>query len=129
MIQVARLWPVLGAAFGGLAVIFGAFGAHALRERLDARAMEIYHTAVQYQSIHALVLLIVPVMIANGMIASRMGTISCALFTGGVIIFSGSLYILALSGVRWLGAITPIGGTLFILGWAILLVGLLRNSQ
>ncbi len=115
--MTARLAATIGALMGGLAVAAGAFGAHALRERLDARSLEIFETAVRYQMYHAFALLVAAWMISTG--ARQAGT-AAWLFTGGVLVFSGSLYLLVLTGTRWLGAITPIGGVLMIGGWLML---------
>ncbi|MEH6548641.1 MAG: DUF423 domain-containing protein [Pseudomonadales bacterium] len=106
---------------GFLAVALGAFGAHALKNRLDADMLAVYHTAVQYHFIHTLALL------GAAMLAARfvqVATWSWAgwMFIVGMLIFSGSLYALALSGVRILGAITPIGGVCFLVGWAMFAV-------
>jgi uncharacterized membrane protein YgdD (TMEM256/DUF423 family) len=105
-----------GAIFGFLAVAAGAFGAHALKAHLSDYALGVWNTAVQYQMYHALALLCLAGISKH---VSRRFTGEAALtcFTFGIIIFSGSLYALALTGVKWLGAITPIGGALFLIGW------------
>lgn len=108
---------VVGAVFGAIGVMAGAFGAHALRDRLEPRSLEIFETAVRYQMYHAFALLAAAWLIASG--ARQAGT-AAWLFTGGVLIFSGSLYLLVLTGTRWLGAVTPIGGVLMIGGWLML---------
>lgn len=116
----ANLWLMLGAGYGFLAVALGAFGAHGLRDRLSPELMAVYRTAVEYHFYHALALLAVAVL------AQRLGgaalTTAGIGFSLGILLFSGSLYALALTGVRWLGAITPLGGLLFLIGWAALLV-------
>jgi uncharacterized membrane protein YgdD (TMEM256/DUF423 family) len=103
----------LGAAAGATGVALGAFGAHALRQRLDPGMLEIYRTGVLYQVLHALVLLAVAAL------GQRLGRprLTTGLFAAGIVIFSGSLYILAISGVRVWGAVTPFGGVALILGW------------
>jgi uncharacterized membrane protein YgdD (TMEM256/DUF423 family) len=111
----------LGALAGMLAVVFGAFGAHALRNRLDDYALGIYETAVQYHFYHALALL------AVGLLSVQQPQVpllraSGWLFTLGLLVFSGSLYLLAASGMRWLGAVTPLGGLALVAGWACLAV-------
>jgi len=116
---MAKLFISLGALSGMLAVVFGAFGAHALKGRLDDYALGVFETAVQYHFYHSFALL------AVGIIAmSQPNTVllrsSGWLFVVGLVVFSGSLYVLSLSGVRWLGAVTPIGGLAFIAGWACL---------
>ncbi len=119
-----KFWLISGAAFALLSVALGAFGAHALKNVLDAYSKAIYETAVQYQMFHALALLAVGILqhVYKQLDFSRSGYA----FFIGILIFSGSLYILAVSGVRWLGAITPLGGVAFILGWAMLIWKLLK---
>lgn len=113
-----RLWLLLGAAYGFIAVAFGAFGAHALKQKLSADMLAVWRTAVEYQFYHALALLLI------GVLARQMPTVSFNVsgtcFAAGVLLFSGSLYVLALSDVRVLGAITPLGGLLFLTGWIFL---------
>jgi uncharacterized membrane protein YgdD (TMEM256/DUF423 family) len=115
----ARLAATLGALFGGLAVALGAFGAHALRARLEARDLEIFETAVRYQMYHALALFAAAWLLDRG-IAQASG--AAWGFTIGTLIFSGSLYVMVATGMRWLGAITPIGGVAMIAGWVLLMV-------
>ena len=121
-------WTGLGALLLGLAVMFGAFGAHALRTRLDAYALGIYERAVFYHFIHALGLLVVPLIARAGWITPTTSSWVCGLLLAGILLFSGSLYALALTGVRTLGAITPIGGVSFILAWLVLAFVLVRGS-
>ena len=102
----------LGALNGAIAVAAGAFGAHGLRARLEPRALEIFETAARYQMFHALA------MVLCGVIATRGATTSGWLFQAGILVFSGSLYALALTDVKLLGAITPLGGLAFLAGWA-----------
>ncbi|MCL4106081.1 UNVERIFIED_CONTAM: hypothetical protein GTU68_058387 [Idotea baltica] len=102
-----------------LAVAFGAFGAHALKSRLDEYALGVFETAVRYQLYHTLALLAVGV-IALTQVDSTLLRSSGWLFLVGTIVFSGSLYILSLSGVRWWGAVTPLGGLALIAGWGCL---------
>jgi uncharacterized membrane protein YgdD (TMEM256/DUF423 family) len=113
-----RLFLTLGAISGLLSVAAGAFGAHALRARLAAEHLATFETAARYQMYHALALVAVA-WTANrwpGPLAGWAGW----LFVAGTVLFSGSLYLLALTGVRWLGAITPLGGVAFLAGWACL---------
>ncbi len=111
-----RLFFFFGGLFGGLGVILGAFGAHTLKARLTPELLEIFETGVRYQIYHALALLFVA-LVAEKRPANKLLTAGGWLFVVGTLLFSGSLYMLALGGVRWLGAITPVGGTAFIIGW------------
>ena len=124
---MAKRFLLIGAGYGGLAVALGAFGAHALKERLGPELLRVWDTAVQYQAWHALALL------AVGLLALRApSTALCmagAAFALGVLLLSGSLYVRALTGVRGLGAITPLGGVAFLLGWAALLVAVARMDS
>jgi uncharacterized membrane protein YgdD (TMEM256/DUF423 family) len=115
---------IAGSLNAALAVILGAFGAHGLKTQLDTRAMEIFQTAVDYHFIHALGLLIIGTLTAQ--IETRGIKISAGLLIAGIIIFCGSLYLLSVTGLRWLGAITPIGGLILIIGWIVLTITLLR---
>lgn len=108
-----------------LVVMLGAFGAHGLQSRLSAEMMEIFETGVQYHVYHALGLL------AVGLLAVHIPDSSYLRWAGwlmlaGIIIFSGSLYVLSISGIRWLGAITPIGGVSFIAAWILMLLAILN---
>ena len=109
-------WIRVGAVLGGLGVIAGAFGAHGLEGQLDSRGLEVFETAAKYQMYHAAALLAVGLLMMTG---RRGWTINLAgwCFLVGVLIFSGTLYALALTGIRWLGAVTPIGGLGLIAGW------------
>ena len=113
-----RTFFALGALLAGLAVAAGAFGAHGLRDRLAPDMLAVFETAVRYQMYHALALLAVAWAAARWPGSST--ALAGWLFVAGIVVFSGSLYVLALSGVRWLGAITPLGGLCFLAGWAIL---------
>src|SRR5581483_9260903 len=110
-----RTFALLGALLALLAVGAGAFGAHALRARLAPDLLDVFETAARYQMYHALALF------AVAWAASRWpgGATTAAgwLFVAGIVLFSGSLYVLSLTGVRWLGAITPLGGLAFLAGW------------
>lgn len=106
----------LAAVFGFLAVALGAFGAHGLKSRLSPAMLEVYQTAVQYHFYHALALLAVGVLLRQGLVSGAL-TASAWLFAAGIVVFSGSLYALAISEVKILGAITPIGGLMFLAGW------------
>ena len=107
-------WIALGAVNAAISVAAGAFAAHGLRDRLDARSLEVFETASRYHMFHALA------MIAAGVLASsalRGAHIAAWIFQAGIVLFSGSLYALALTGVKGLGAVTPLGGLAFLAGW------------
>jgi uncharacterized membrane protein YgdD (TMEM256/DUF423 family) len=120
-----RLFALLGAISAFIAVAAGAFGAHALRARLPADLLAVFETAARYQMYHALGLLAVAWSAAQwpGALVRSAGW----LFVGGTVVFSGSLYVLSLTGLRWLGAVTPLGGLLFLGGWAALAAGVWRK--
>jgi uncharacterized membrane protein YgdD (TMEM256/DUF423 family) len=110
------------------AVAAGAFGAHALKSALTPDLLAVWHTAVQYQAWHALALLAVGLLMTNDPSGRRGRGLRAAawLFAIGIVLFSGSLYLLALSGQRWLGAVTPLGGVAFLAGWLALAWAALR---
>jgi uncharacterized membrane protein YgdD (TMEM256/DUF423 family) len=110
-----------GAVNALLAVAAGAFGAHGLRERLEPRALEIFETGARYQMYHALAMVLCAALATTS--ARNAGWI----FQGGIVVFCGSLYALALTDVKILGAITPLGGLAFLVGWAWLAWGALRG--
>ena len=117
----------LFAAFAGaLGVVLGAFGAHALRGSIEPRLIETFQTAVQYQLIHALALLLVSLTM-GWLGQSLLFEISVYAFMAGIILFSGSLYGLVLTEMKWLGPVTPLGGLSLIVGWLALLVGGFRQ--
>ena len=111
-------WLAIGAANGFLAVAAGAFAAHALKTRLDTDALQIFETGARYQMYHALAMALAALVSAGR---------AAIAFLGGIVLFSGSLYLLALTGITVLGAITPIGGLCFIVGWAILAWGAFKG--
>jgi uncharacterized membrane protein YgdD (TMEM256/DUF423 family) len=118
-------WSSVGAILLALAVMIGAFGAHALQGRLDAYSKGVYETGVMYHFFHALGLLVVSFLPRIGALsAARAGRV-CMLLLAGITLFSGSLYALAISGVRMLGAVTPLGGLAFIAAWILLAYWLL----
>ncbi len=136
-----RTFAILGAISAGLAVAAGAFGAHALRTRLEPRLLEAFETGARYQMYHALALFAVAWVVsrtavpAMGAAGASMGASAGGsplavaagwLFVAGTVVFAGSLYALALTGVRGLGAITPIGGACFLAGWACLALAAMR---
>jgi uncharacterized membrane protein YgdD (TMEM256/DUF423 family) len=121
-------WSATGAAALGLAVILGAFGAHGLKDRLDAYSMGVYEKAVFYHFVHALGVLIVSLMPKAGYLSQTQTNWICGFLTAGIALFSGSLYVLAVTRIPMLGAITPFGGISFIAGWLMLAWILLRNQ-
>ena len=113
--QERTLW-IAGVAMAGLSLAIGAFGAHALRARLEPARLATFATAVQYHMVHAAALLALA-SVAGRVQSQQLLLLSGGLFTFGIFLFSGSLYALALTGITWLGAITPLGGIAFIGGW------------
>ncbi|KAF6657572.1 DUF423 domain-containing protein [Paenibacillus polymyxa] len=114
-----RRWIMVGSIMMMLAVAIGAFGAHIVKARIDADALAVYETAVKYHMIHAVGLLIIALAAGQWGPSTRLRWAARLLFTG-IILFSGSLYVLSLTGIRVLGAITPLGGVCFIAGWILL---------
>lgn len=117
--DVSARWVfVIGCVCAGVGVAAGAFGAHMLKGSLDQAMLAVYDTATRYQMYHAFA------MVLSGMIVRISGDTAAAkagwLFLAGMVLFSGSLYGVSLLGIRWLGAVTPVGGTLFITGWGML---------
>ena len=127
--RISRWVLVAGAGFAMLAVMIGAFAAHGLKQVLDAYSLGLIETAVRYQMYHAIALLIVSVISAVPLISPRWLKLAAITFTLGIVLFSGSLYLLALSGIKWLGAVTPLGGIAFILGWLALIIAALKKPD
>jgi len=123
---VIRWALVMGAVGGLLAVMAGAFGAHGLRHVVSERGLEVFQTAVNYQMYHALILVAASLMPALGLSRRLLG-IACGFWLAGIVLFSGSLYLLVLSGHHWLGPVTPIGGVCFMIGWALLVAAALKK--
>ena len=124
--NVPSLIVIAAGISGGLGVALGAFGAHGLRGKVEERLLETFQTAVQYQMIHAVALLIVAIMMLQ---SGRNLTLDIAAgaFVVGILLFSGSLYGLVLTDMRWLGPVTPLGGLCFIAGWAALVAAGLQQ--
>lgn len=116
---------VLAALLGGLGVCAGAFGAHALRDVLDAHRMEVFQTAAHYQLVHSALATALALAAPPG----RLYTISTVAFVAGTLVFSGSLYLLVMLDMPWLGALTPIGGVGFLVGWFTLAVAGWRHPR
>lgn len=122
---MTRIFFFLGALSGFIGVAAGAFGAHGLMGRIGAELLAVFETGVRYQMYHAFAL--IAVAWAHTKRPSTIVTASGWLFAIGTILFSGSLYVLSLSGIRWLGAITPLGGLAFLAGWVCLAWGALKS--
>ena len=121
---------ISGAVHGFLAVSLGAFGAHALENVLDDYGQGIWDTAVQYQMFHAAALILIGILM-SAKLFGEMKQLKTALIcmNAGIFFFSGSLFVLALSGIKVLGAITPIGGVLFLIGWTMLIMATLKATK
>lgn len=124
-----RICIVLAAANGLIAVAAGAFAAHGLKPRLSPDMLAIFETAARYQMYHALAMLAAAVLARGASARSGWFAAASGAFQAGIVVFSGSLYVLALSGVRAWGAVTPIGGAAFLLGWLLLAVAAWRDQN
>ncbi len=122
---MTRRFFILGTVFGFIGIAAGAFGAHLLRDNLDVELMNVFETAVRYQMYHVFALLLIA--FARRRYDHRALFWSGWSFTVGILLFSGSLYALALTGIRWLGMITPVGGIAFLVGWLLFAWGLWRG--
>jgi len=125
MNQAAKLFLAAGAAAALLAVTLGAFGAHALKNRIPPEMLAVWRTGVEYHVLHALGLLAVG-LVAQHLQNSGLLRWSGWLMLAGIVLFSGSLYLLALSGPGWLGAVTPVGGLAFLAAWALFVAAALK---
>lgn len=123
----ARYLFSLGALFAGLAVAAGAFGAHSLKSILDASMLTVFETGTRYQMYHGLGLCLIGLVTERS--PNRQFIVAGWLFVIGILLFCGSLYALSLSGIRWLGALTPLGGAAFIAGWGSLGWHLWRSER
>ncbi|GHH97977.1 DUF423 domain-containing protein [Neobacillus kokaensis] len=121
-----KTFIVIGAINAFLAVALGAFGAHGLKDKLDAHYLEIWKTGVQYQMFHATGILVIALLLGKAA-SSSLFSWSGWLMLVGIILFSGSLYVLSLTKIGPLGAITPIGGVCFLAAWILMIVGALKN--
>lgn len=115
----------IGAVSAGMAVALGAFGAHGLRAVVTPEMLAVFETGVRYQMYHALAL--VALGLAFSRLEGRTAAAAAWLFVAGTVLFSGSLYILTLTGTRWWGAVTPLGGVAFLAGWALLIAARIRE--
>lgn len=118
---MTRIFLAIASVLGGISVVLGAFATHALKDRLSDRALAIWETGTKYQMYHALALILVALLISRFPNSTPLIVAGFA-FIAGIFIFSGSLYALSLSGIKWLGAITPLGGVAFIIGWICLVL-------
>ena len=118
---MSRIFLAIAAAFGGISVILGAFASHALKDKLSERALEIWETGTKYQMYHALALILVALLL-NRLPGLTPLVVAGYSFIAGIVLFSGSLYALSLSGIKILGAVTPLGGVAFITGWIALAI-------
>lgn len=125
--MIVKLFIIAGAVNAFLAVALGAFGAHALKEKLSEKYLAIWETAVQYQMFHALALIAIGILMSSKLIGpvSSLNTAGY-LMIAGIVLFAGSLYVLSLTGIGILGAITPIGGVAFLAGWIMLIVAAMK---
>ena len=121
--------PLLAGAFLALvAVMAGAFGAHGLRNLVSERGLEVFQTAVTYQMYHSIALVLLALLAAQGL-SRKLLAWSAGVFLAGILLFSGSLYLLVLTDIRWIGPITPLGGLCFMVGWALLITSGLRRNK
>lgn len=119
---MTRIFLAIASVLGGISVILGAFASHGLKDKLSERALAIWETGTKYQMYHALALVLVALLLNSLSTRSTSLVIAGYAFIVGILLFSGSLYALSLSGIKWLGAITPLGGVAFIIGWSCLAV-------
>ena len=126
---MSRIFFALGSIFGGLAVGLGAFGAHGLANMLTPERLVTYETAVRYQMYHAIALLVVALALTQWPAATKPLQTGGWLFVAGIILFSGSLYLLSVGAIRWLGAVTPLGGVAFVGGWLFLVLAAWRGFK
>jgi uncharacterized membrane protein YgdD (TMEM256/DUF423 family) len=119
---MTRLFLSVASILAGLSVAGGAFAAHALKEKLSERAIEIFETGARYQMYHSLALLVVALLLSRAEASQSLLIAAGSAFIIGIAIFSGSLYALSFSGIKWLGAITPLGGVAFMIGWGCLAI-------
>jgi uncharacterized membrane protein YgdD (TMEM256/DUF423 family) len=120
--MITQIFLAIASILAGLSVAAGAFATHALRERLSDRAIEIFETGARYQMYHALALLVVALLLSRAETSQSFLVSSGVAFIAGIALFSGSLYALSFSGIKWWGAIAPLGGAAFLIGWGCLAV-------
>ncbi|AXS85261.1 DUF423 domain-containing protein [Marinobacter metalliresistant] len=119
---------VAGGLLALLAVLAGAFGAHGLRSLVSERGLEVFQTAVTYQMYHSIALVLVAVLSGLGL-SRRLLCWASGFYLAGILLFSGSLYLLVLTDIRWIGPVTPLGGGCFMVGWALLVMSAIRRNK
>lgn len=124
---VQRTWLAAGALLALFAVMAGAFGAHGLRGMASDRGLEVFQTAVTYQMYHAIALVLIALLSATGLSRRLLGA-AAGFFLAGTLLFSGSLYLLVLTDIRWVGPVTPLGGLCFMVGWGLVVAAAIRRS-
>lgn len=125
-VEPIRSALIPGALFALLAVMAGAFGAHGLRGVIGERGLEVFQTAVTYQIYHSLALILVSMLPLAGLSRHLLG-IAAGFFVAGILLFSGSLYLLVLTDIRWVGPVTPVGGISFMVGWILVTISGFRR--
>lgn len=124
---MAKAYVIIGAIAAGLAVVLGAFAAHGLKAVLSPSELITFETGVRYQMYHGIALLCLPGLTA--LLSAKWANCVALCFVTGCVLFSGSLYVLAITGVKWFGPITPLGGVFFIVGWILLVVALVKGHN
>ncbi|MDY6937346.1 MAG: DUF423 domain-containing protein [Cyanobacteriota bacterium] len=119
---MTKIFIAIAAILGALSVASGAFASHALKEQISERSLAIFETGARYQMYHALALLLVALLLTRLEVVPTTLVTSGISFIVGVLLFSGSLYALSLTGIKWLGAVTPLGGVAFLIGWGCLAI-------
>ena len=122
-----KTYLIIGASLAGLAVLIGAFGAHGLKARVSSEDLGVFETAVRYHMYHSLGIILISILGITKDFPDDILLMPAYLMIAGIIIFSGSLYILVLTNIRWLGAITPIGGSLLIFSWFLFAFNIYRS--
>ena len=125
---MARIFLLAGSIFGGLSVAAGAFASHALKAQLSEKSQQIFETGTKYQMYHALALILVSLLLSRAEGGEDLLTLAGYAFIAGIVLFSGSLYGLSLSEMKWFGPITPLGGVAFLVGWGCVAIAALKSS-
>lgn len=125
---MAKIFLMAGSIFGGLSVAAGAFASHALKTQLSEKSQQIFETGTKYQMYHALALILVSLLLTRAEGGEGLLTLAGYAFIAGIILFSGSLYGLSLSEIKWFGPITPLGGVAFLVGWGCIAISALKSS-